>query len=285
MADKAAQIAWRTDELGDSYLEYGPNTSYGLREVVSKDSRDHRLSLTNLSPGATYHYRVASTDPLGNGPSFSADQTFTTAATADTEAPAVPVSLAGAWVGAEIVLMWQPNSEPDLAGYNVYRRDTIDGAVGSFGLVATLVTDTTYVDAAVSDALTYAYAITSVDISINANESALSAVVDILGPTTDIGDGSNLPEEFALHPNYPNPFNPATTIRFDLPEAAQVNLNIYNLLGQQVIALKDSELEPGFHSLIWSGRGHRGRELPTGIYIARLVTPEYTKSIKMVLLK
>ncbi len=285
LADTEAKIAWTTDELGDSYLEYGPDNTYGLRELVSKDSRDHRLSLTNLSVGATYHYRVASTDPLGNGPSFSADQTFTTAATPDTEAPAVPVNLAGARMGTEIVLTWQPNSEPDLAGYNVYRRHTIDGVVSSFFLVATLVTDTGYVDAAVSDAVAYAYAVTSLDISRNANESALSAAVDILGPTTGISDGSNLPEEFALHPNYPNPFNPATTIRFDLPEAVQVSLKIYNLLGQEVVALKNSGLEAGYHQLIWRGRDHRGRELPTGLYIIRLVTPSYTKSIKMVLLK
>ena len=285
LADKEAKIAWTTDELGDSYLEYGLDNTYGLSEVVSKDGRDHRLSLTNLSTGATYHYRVASTDPLGNGPTFSADQTFTTAATPDTEAPAIPVNLAGAWVGAEIVLTWQPNTEPDLAGYHIYRKDTIDGAVGSFGLVATRVTDTTYVDAAVTGAVAYTYTITSVDISVNANESALSAAVDILGPTTGVSDGSNLPRKFALHPNYPNPFNPTTTIRFDLPEAVHVDLKIYNLLGQEVVALKNSELQPGYHHLIWNGRDRSGRELATGIYIARLVTPSYTKSIKMVLLK
>ncbi|MEE9161919.1 MAG: T9SS type A sorting domain-containing protein [Candidatus Neomarinimicrobiota bacterium] len=58
--------------------------------------------------------------------------------------------------------------------------------------------------------------------------------------------------------NYPNPFNPAATLRYDLPEAADVRLTVYDL---------------------------RGREVPSGLYIARLATPEYTKSIKMVLLK
>ncbi|MCH7939496.1 MAG: hypothetical protein IID13_07105 [Candidatus Marinimicrobia bacterium] len=56
-------------------------------------------------------------------------------------------------------------------------------------------------------------------------------------------------------------------------------------MGREVVRLVDRQLEAGYHSLIWNGRDARGRDVPTGLYIARLVTANYTKSIKMLLLK
>ncbi len=96
--------------------------------------------------------------------------------------------------------------------------------------------------------------------------------------------GKPLPD-FALHQNYPNPFNPSTTIRFDLPEAAEIHLVVYDLMGREVIHLVDGCRETGYHQLVWNGRDARGREVPTGLYIARMVTPTYTRSIKLVLLR
>ncbi len=94
-----------------------------------------------------------------------------------------------------------------------------------------------------------------------------------------------LPEQFALHQNYPNPFNPSTTIRFDLPVATAVHLIVYDLLGREVVRLVDQQMGAGYHHQVWNGRDRNGRELPTGMYIALLVTPEFKKSIKIVLLK
>ena len=93
------------------------------------------------------------------------------------------------------------------------------------------------------------------------------------------------PNAYALHPNYPNPFNPVTTLRFDLPAATDVRMTIFDLLGREVARLVDRRLEAGYQRVDWNGRDARGREVPTGLYIARMVTLEYTKSIKMVLLK
>ncbi|MCH8327045.1 MAG: metallophosphoesterase [Candidatus Marinimicrobia bacterium] len=110
-----------------------------------------------------------------------------------------------------------------------------------------------------------------------------SAIIVGLDPAGD--HAQQVPDEFKLFQNYPNPFNPNTTLLVNLPEAAEARLVVYNLLGREVARLVDGRLEAGYHSLIWNGRDALGRELPTGIYIARLVTPEYTKSIKMILLK
>ncbi|MFC1484550.1 T9SS type A sorting domain-containing protein [Candidatus Neomarinimicrobiota bacterium] len=96
-----------------------------------------------------------------------------------------------------------------------------------------------------------------------------------------------LPATYHLLDAYPNPFNPATTIRYDLPHASEVSLIVYDLLGREVTTLVDAYTQPGNHETIWNA-GH----LSSGIYIARLlvpptagVTPGYTKSIKLVLLK
>jgi hypothetical protein len=103
--------------------------------------------------------------------------------------------------------------------------------------------------------------------------------------TTGIADEGVLPTEFALHQNYPNPFNPVSTIRYELPQAAKVALMVYDILGREVARLVDSHMEPGYQQVQWDGCDASGKQVSSGIYIAQLVTPGYSKSIKMVLLK
>ena len=93
-------------------------------------------------------------------------------------------------------------------------------------------------------------------------------------------EGRPLPTQFSLSPNYPNPFNPASTIRYELPVGSALSLIIYDVLGREVTTLAEGYQEAGSYQVRWDGAG-----FPSGIYVARLVTPEYTKSIKMVLLK
>ena len=106
-------------------------------------------------------------------------------------------------------------------------------------------------------------------------------IVDI--STLDIRDLSGLPEEFALRQNYPNPFNPLTTIQFDLPMTTTIRIVVYDLLGREVVRLVDGYMEVGYQQAQWDGRDQSCHNFPSGIYIARLVTPKYTKSIKMLL--
>ncbi|MFC1481330.1 T9SS type A sorting domain-containing protein [Candidatus Neomarinimicrobiota bacterium] len=90
---------------------------------------------------------------------------------------------------------------------------------------------------------------------------------------------------FNLAQNYPNPFNPTTVLRFDLPMATHAKLIVYDVLGREVAILKDEQLAQGMHQAMWNGRDKDGSTLASGIYFARLVTPEYSKTIKMLLLK
>jgi hypothetical protein len=102
--------------------------------------------------------------------------------------------------------------------------------------------------------------------------------------TKDI-DLTPVPADFALHQNYPNPFNPTTTILYDLPEATTVHLVIYDVLGRQVRTLINQDLTAGYHKAVWDATDDLGRPLSGGLYIYRIETGGFIKTMKMVLLK
>jgi len=91
---------------------------------------------------------------------------------------------------------------------------------------------------------------------------------------------SNLPKEITLKPNYPNPFNPSTNIRFSLPHSEQVTINVYNTLGQKIETVVNRQMTAGSHSVTFNAEG-----LPSSVYIYRLKAGEYRESRKMLLVK
>ena len=94
------------------------------------------------------------------------------------------------------------------------------------------------------------------------------------------------PREFALHQNFPNPFNPDTTIKYDLAESADVTLQIYNVLGQVVRTLVASEAQnAGRYQIRWSGMDDRGVSVSSGIYFYRISAGEFQNVRKLMLLK
>jgi hypothetical protein len=93
------------------------------------------------------------------------------------------------------------------------------------------------------------------------------------------------PEKFHLHENYPNPFNPITTIKYSLPEAGSVQLLILNILGQEIMKLQNEVQAPGNYEVQWNGLDQTGKPVDTGVYFARLEAGNYSETIKMVYLK
>lgn len=89
-----------------------------------------------------------------------------------------------------------------------------------------------------------------------------------------------VPIAFSLYPNYPNPFNPVTNIRFDLPRESKVQLIVYSITGQKVAELVNNQLTAGNHSIVWDAAG-----LSSGTYICRIVAGEFSQTRKMLLLK
>jgi hypothetical protein len=95
-----------------------------------------------------------------------------------------------------------------------------------------------------------------------------------------------LPERFALRPNYPNPFNPATVIEFEVPSGVDgVRLEVYDILGQRVRVLVDGSVAAGVHRIRWDGRDTVGRAVASGAYFARLSAPGSRHVRPMLLLR
>jgi hypothetical protein len=107
-----------------------------------------------------------------------------------------------------------------------------------------------------------------------------------------VADGKAIPDVFALHQNFPNPFNPLTALPYDVPEIANIKIDIYNLLGQKVRSLVTGEHEPGFYRAIWNGKNDQGALVTTGVYIYQITAQSnatgevaFTKTRKLVLMK
>ena len=105
-------------------------------------------------------------------------------------------------------------------------------------------------------------------------------VSDILGI-----DGETLPTVFALHNNYPNPFNPVTNILYDIPEVSDVTLEIYNVMGQRVRTLVQGSHEPGRYQIRWNATNDLGQGLSSGMYIYRIQAGDFVSVKKLVLMK
>ena len=89
-----------------------------------------------------------------------------------------------------------------------------------------------------------------------------------------------IPDRYELYQNYPNPFNPVTNIKFSLPEAARVKIDIFNIIGEKVRTLIEQNMEAGFHNITFNAEN-----LSSGTYIYRLQTENFTQIKKMLLLK
>lgn len=118
--------------------------------------------------------------------------------------------------------------------------------------------------------------------SSNDLRSAISRARIQFADINSLGNVTNpiIPTTFTLYQNYPNPFNPSTTIRFDVAKSGHVSLKIYDVLGNQVADLIEEEKTAGKYSV-----NFLGRNLASGVYFYRLVTPSFSDTKKMVLLK
>ena len=110
------------------------------------------------------------------------------------------------------------------------------------------------------------------------------SLVNVVARTTT-SDVKVIPGEFALQQNFPNPFNPSTEIRYDLPEEGFVNLAIYNMMGQKVRTLRSETMQPGYHSMVWDGRNDVGSQVATGMYFYSIHTGSFQATKKMLFLK
>ena len=194
----------------------------------------------------------------------------------DNLAPATPSPFTGRYLGNATALHWGRSLAYDMAGYRLYRGDVPDFVPGPANFVVAR-TDTGFVDQVAGN---HYYQLYAVDIHGNLSARAL------LSPQQTSAVPGLLPLAPRLLPNVPNPFNPLTTIQYELPFATAVDLAIYDARGHLVAHLRSGEREAaGRHEVAWSGRDYLGREVGAGVYIYRLKAGRYESSRRMTLLK
>jgi len=105
---------------------------------------------------------------------------------------------------------------------------------------------------------------------------------------TEVEESKNvciLPEKYYLYQNHPNPFNPITHIKYDLPKSTAITIFIYNLQGQKVKTLVDEYEPAGRYTAIWNGTDDMGEKVASGVYLYTMQTDEFNSRHKLLLLK
>jgi hypothetical protein len=180
----------------------------------------------------------------------------------DNLAPLAPAPFAASFEGGVANLSWYPNAEADLEHYRVHRGTSLDFVPSSATWFAT-VEETSFEDAAGQP---YVYKVVAVD--AHGNESP--AATFFLGGT--VGVTPAVVRALSLAPPSPNPAGGRTTLRFALPQAADVQLDLYDATGRRVRGIERGHRAAGEHQLTLRLEDERGRPLGNGLYFVRMET-------------
>jgi hypothetical protein len=195
----------------------------------------------------------------------------------DNLAPSVPLGLSVAYnCSGGNELEWEECPEEDFQHFRIYRSESGDFTPGAGNLVH-MTTVSGWRDE-IFEGFRYYYKVTAVDFSGNESDAA--------SPTSVTGDDTpDVPGEFTLYQNVPNPFNPVTTIRFDLPRSAHVSLVVYNVKGDLVATIVDRHMSAGRKEVIWDASNDCGISSASGVYFYRIVAGRFAETRKMVLMR
>ena len=187
-----------------------------------------------------------------------------------------------------VSVMWTTQSESNMIGYHILRAETdelrealrvSDNMVRS--LNQSTETNYSYTDETTFEDTKYFYWLQSAE---------YDGTMEFFGPVSvKTGIISNdtpvIPLITQLNNAYPNPFNPSTTISFDIAETAFVNIEIYNIRGQRVKSLVTQEIKPGRYNVVWQGKNDNNRTVSSGIYFYKMQAGKYTKINKVLMMK
>jgi hypothetical protein len=263
-------VVWRIDQ--DQY-------PVQVASTVPVQVPYYAAVVPTLGDGAEYQgtfvVSAHTPDPYVNWKSFPK-----TGMSEDNLIPTAPPNLQGQLVGSNVELSWNESPDPDINYYSIRRGDQPGFNAADPASEIGTTTELTFVDQNVSGS-EYFYRVVAFD--FNGNEGNFSDEISVpLGITKD---GNNLPKSFALQQNYPNPFNPETWIAFDLPQAVDVQILIYNTLGQKVRTLVNEATPAGSYKVLWDGANDHGLKVASGIYIYTIKAGSFVQSRKMTLMR
>lgn len=256
------------------WFELSVDSLFSTAVVLDSTLTDTVTTVAGLDYQSTYFWRVRTT--IGGAWSgFGPVYRFTTLP----QPVSAPTSLlAVCLVAGEVELSWTDESANE-TGFIIERKDTEAGSPAEFNVIDSTDADiTSYTDASVGDSVhLYTYRVKAFN---EFTESAYSNV-DTVTTLTNINDPlSGIPSEYALHQNYPNPFNPSTVIRYSIPEAAEVTITVYDVLGNEI-----AEPVNGYHSAGNYEVQFDASQLSSGIYFYRISANKFNSLRKMLLLK
>lgn len=195
-------------------------------------------------------------------------------------------------VGQPITIDWNEHPNTAVTSYSIYRKVKHNGVLGSEELIGTrsrgttIFTDNEYTKTSSYVDLVY------YDVRAYYSTEGTYSVPDFISvygesfakPNDTTSTAQSIPAEFSLS-NYPNPFNPSKNINFTIPEAANVKLTIYNMLGEKVKELLNRNYEAGTYTAQWNGDDQFNNKVISGVYFSVLQTNEKRIVQKMILSK
>lgn len=266
---------------GRAYVYYGGNAPDGLVDVT----------LDGDLPSAAFGSTVASAGDLN---ADGVDDIVVAASSArtsgmaylffgsDLTAPQTPVFMQAIGGNAQADLFWLPNSETDFYRYYIYGDTLADPTVLMDSTSALNRLDTSKTVTGLINGKTYYFRITAKDQALNESGYSDQMQATPSAPAA-LDDGAQTPLSFKVEQNYPNPFNPTTLVSFTLPQAARVQVSLYNILGQQVFQNDLGQLVKGMHS--WK---IDGSALSSGIYFYRVTAngkQQFSETRRMLLMR
>ena len=186
-----------------------------------------------------------------------------------------PSDLEAVVLNNKIKLTWKDNSNSE-SGFIIQRKKGDSSSTNNFIAIDTVsANDTSYTDASVKDSVIYTYRICA----FNSDTTSSFSNYTTGSVITSVGN-NNVVKQYALYRNYPNPFNPSTNIRYQIPKAGLVTIDIYNILGQKVKTLLNKYQAEGKYSIKFDAS-----DLTSGIYFCRLKVNQFTDVKKLILIK
>ena len=248
------------------------------------DPHDYSYIDTNVAPGH-YEYRLVQIDTDGDLSVYAELVNVTVSYPQRT----VIENFMTLLTGNIALLTWDSASELFVDGFEIQKKDSASLVWDSIGFVQGAGTTSSmhqysYLDTVIKYGRFYYRLLQHrTDDSIIVYDSIISVLVS--APMKVVAE-RNIPQTFVLNQNFPNPFNPSTTIGYDLPVSGWVSLRVYNILGQQIAELVNAEQKSGHHESLWNAKS------PSGMYFYRIVVVgvsdpihRYIQQKKMILLK
>jgi hypothetical protein len=256
---------WMKVKNADQYVLQLSDTQGFTAVTVEAPVSDTVKVLSGFSEGQRFYWRVQAKNVAGSGPwSDVSGYTLILA----------PTDLALQRSGTkEITLSWTDHSAVE-NGYVIERKQSpqasftvLDTAKGSASQ---------YKDTKVEQGQTYTYRVKAYTNSAESDYSNEASLAVTVGVRQEEG----VPTEYGVRQNFPNPFNPSTTISFSIPEESTVSLGIFNTLGKEVAVLLNDRKEAGSYRATWNAAG-----FPSGVYFYRLIAGSFMETKKLILQK